>query len=143
MLLQVVRIPVCFLSLFLSSFFLLLSPLHFVPGNEKGKRIQDRRRRRRTRVIVHRELVSFLVLFMVCARVACNDQRCVETVGPYAGLCKWGCKLACLPLFADLCARITLPQANGHLEEDSSKGVPLLLPVLPRFSTCVPQVTLT
>lgn len=82
--------------------------------------------------------VSFLVLFIVCARVACNGQRCVETGGPrHIRLHRWGCKLACLPLFADLCARITPPQASGHLKRAFVKSAPLFPP---RFVT---QVTST
>lgn len=56
-------------------------------------------------------------VYSLRVRVAHSGQRCVETGSPdHAGLCKWGCKLACLPLFVDLCARITPPQANGHLK---------------------------
>lgn len=46
-------------------------------------------------------------VYSPCARVAARSgQRCVETGGPdRAGLCKWGCKLASLPLFVRIFVR--------------------------------------
>lgn len=56
-------------------------------------------------------------VYSLRSRVAHSGQRCVETGGPgHAGLCKWGCKLAFLPLSVDLCTRITPPQTSGCLK---------------------------
>lgn len=75
--------------------------------------------------------VSFRVLFIVCTRVACNGQRCVETGDPDETLANGNANWV-----LSSCSRIfvSVQQARPVIRSRYLR-IPMLLPFLSPFST--------